>query len=306
MNEHAARSTTALRPKWVPGHLFPFQSHWLEIDGCRVHYVDEGTGPVMLFLHGNPTWSFLYREIVKALRPGFRCIALDYPGFGLSRAREGYGYTPAEHSAVVQSFVSALELQDVTLMVQDWGGPIGLGAASRDPQRFRGLIIANTIAWPINGKLRFEWFSKLMGGRLGGFLIRNFNTFVNVLIPAGVKRNRLPREVMAAYRAPFPTPSSREPTHIFPRELLASRDYLAEVERGLASLRHLPTLILWGDRDLAYRASERARFEELFPNHHTVILEGAGHFLQEDSPDEIFEAISEWWPREMLKTKLRG
>ncbi len=198
MNERALESTSTRAPSWVPGHLFPFQSRRLEVDGCRVHYVDEGTGSVLLFLHGNPTWSFLYREIVKGLRARFRCIALDYPGFGLSTARDGYGYTPAEHAAVVQSFISALELDDVTLMVQDWGGPIGLGVASRISDRFRALISANTIAWPMNGERHFEWFSKLMGGPLGGFFIRNFNAFVNVFIPAGVKRHKVPREVMAA------------------------------------------------------------------------------------------------------------
>ena len=156
-------------PAWLDTSLFPFRSRFLEVDGCRVHYVDEGDGPPLLLLHGNPTWSFLYRDIVRGLRGRFRCIALDYPGFGLSAAREGYEFTPAEHADVVEQFLLALDLSDVTIMVQDWGGPIGLGLASRHPGRFRALVIGNTWAWPVNGEPTFERFSRLMGGPVGAF-----------------------------------------------------------------------------------------------------------------------------------------
>ncbi|MGH7857810.1 MAG: alpha/beta fold hydrolase, partial [Candidatus Binatia bacterium] len=140
---------TEERPEWLDPHVYPFTSREIEIEGCRVHYVDEGNGPVFLMLHGNPTWSFLYREIIKGLRDHFRCIALDYPGFGLSTARPGYGFTPEEHSRVVEQFVTSLDLREVTLMVQDWGGPIGFGAAIREPERFSGFVLGNTWAWPM-------------------------------------------------------------------------------------------------------------------------------------------------------------
>jgi haloalkane dehalogenase len=284
----------AARFTWLNERLFPFRSHFLELDGCRVHYIDEGEGLPLLLLHGNPTWSFLYRDIVKGLRGHFRCIALDYPGFGLSAASRNYGFTPSEHARIVERFLLTLDLSGVTLMVQDWGGPIGLGVASRHPERFRALVIGNTWAWPVNGELHFEFFSRLMGGPVGRFLIRNFNAFVNVLIPAGVRRHKLSKEVMAAYRGPFSERSSREPTHIFPREILCSRDYLAEVEEGLEQLRDLPVLILWGDRDPAFRDVERTRFEEIFSEHHTVVLRGAGHYIQEDAASEISAAIICW------------
>ncbi|MCA1718017.1 MAG: alpha/beta fold hydrolase [Actinobacteria bacterium] len=283
------------RPSWLDGRLFPFRSRFLELDGCRVHYVDEGEGAPLLLLHGNPTWSFLYRDIIGGLRDRFRCVALDYPGFGLSSAREGYGFTPAEHARIVERFLLALDLSDTTLMVQDWGGPIGLGVASRHPGRFRALVVGNTWAWPVNGNPRFELFSRLVGGPPGGFLIRNFNAFVNLLVPAGVRRGRLPKEVMAAYRGPFSRRSSREPTYVFPREILGSSDYLAGVERELESLAKLPVLIVWGDRDPAFREAERSRFEQAFPEHRTAILRGAGHFIQEDAADEIVAEIASWW-----------
>ena len=179
-------------------------------------------------------------------------------------------------------------------MVQDWGGPFGLGVASQLSERFRALVIGNTWAWPVNGDRHFEWFSKLLGGPLGGFASRNFNAIVNLFIPAGVKRRKLPKEVMAAYRGPFAKRASRDPTHIFAREILRSYDYLAAVERGMDRLKDLPALILWGDRDPAFREVERGRFERAFPRHRTVVLGGAGHFIQEDAADEIVEAITRW------------
>jgi haloalkane dehalogenase len=268
--------------------------HTVEVDGARVYYVDDGAGPTMLLLHGNPTSSFLYRHVIAGLRDRFRCVALDYPGFGRSVAPPGYGFTPREHSRVVERFVDLLGLRDLTLFVQDWGGPIGLGFAGRRPELVRRIVAGNTWAWPVNGDLHFEYFSRLMGGPVGRFFILRYNAFVNLLIPAGVKRKKLSPEVMAAYRAPFPTPDSRWPTAILPREILASRDYLAEVEAGLAALRDRPLLVLWGTKDIAFRARERERLERCFPEHRTVILQGAGHFVQEDAPEEIVAAVGKW------------
>jgi haloalkane dehalogenase len=146
----------------------------------------------------------------------------------------------------------------------------------------------------VNGVPHFERFSKLMGGAMGGFFIRRFNAFVNLLIPAGIKRHKVAHEVMEAYRAPFRA-TSPEPTHILPGEILRSRSFLEEVEGALPRLVDRPALILWGDKDIAFRPMERARFEQLFPNHQSPTLKGAGHFIQEDAPDEIISAITSWW-----------
>jgi len=290
-----ARDSAQDVPSWFPRELFPFQSRFLDLDGHRLHYVDEGSGPALLLLHGNPTWSFLYRDLIALLRPRFRCIALDYPGFGLSRAASGYDYLPASHARVVDGFVGALGLAGFSVMVQDWGGPIGLWVASQHAADVRGLVIGNTWAWPIDGDPHFERFSKMMGGAVGRFAIRYVNAFVNVMIPMGVKRKKLSPQVMAAYRNPFPTPDSRLPTSVFPREIRGSSAFLAEVQSGLAALTNTPALILWGDRDIAFRPKERERFESAFPRHRTVLLPGAGHYIQEDAPEEIAAAISGWW-----------
>src|SRR5947208_3501095 len=184
------RQTTGARPEWVPETLYPFEDRYAEIGGGRVHYVDEGSGPPLLLLHGNPTWSFLYRDVIKGLRDGFRCIAPDYPGFGLSRPAPGYGYTPAEHADVLERLVLELDLKDVTMMVQDWGGPIGFSVATRHPDRFAGFVIGNTWAWPKADPFT-RLFSLVLGGPIGGYLILRRNLFVEKAIPGGVNRRKL-------------------------------------------------------------------------------------------------------------------
>lgn len=281
------------RPGWVPTDLYPFASHYEEINGSRVHYVDEGAGPPLILLHGNPTWSFLYRNLILSLRDQYRCIAFDYPGFGLSEAAPGYGYTPAEHAEVLEDLVLRLDLRDATLMVQDWGGPVGFAVATRHPDRFSAFVIGNTWAWPKSDP-GTQVFSRLLGGPIGGWLILQRNFFVERIIPAGVRRTKLPAAVMDAYRGPFPTPQSRRPVHVFPREILASRTFLADIEGKLCVLSDRPALVVWGTKDFAFRAVERRRWEQVFPRHRTVLLDGAGHYIQEDAAQDIVAAIRDW------------
>jgi haloalkane dehalogenase len=281
------------RPAWVDDELFPFESRFIAIDGHTVHYVDEGSGPTLLFLHGNPTWSFEYREVIRALREQFRCIALDYPGFGLSSARPGYRYLPEEHTQVVTAFVDAMGLTGVTLAAQDWGGPIGLAVVEQRPAVFEGLVLANTWAWPISD-LHIQALSHLLGGPLGRLLIRRFNLFVNAMIPVGHRLRKPTAAEMAHYRKALATPDRRDASAVFPGRITASRAFLADVEAGLGDLASLPTLIVWGDADFAFRAKDRQRWEQVFADHHTVIVEGAGHFVQSDAPEQFAAAIRNW------------
>jgi len=284
-------------PAWLDPALYPFAHHWLELAGNQVHFVDEGAGPPLLLLHGTPTWSFVYRELIAALRGTYRCIAPDYPGFGLSVPRPHYRARPEDHAVVIEQLVQALDLREMTLMVHDWGGPLGLGIAARHPDRFRAFIIGDTVARPIDGDPALDVFSRVMGGPLGWFLIRYGNAFVELLLPLGVRRTKLTRSVREHYRRPFHGPrSARLPTWVLPRALRHSRAYLAQVEAALPRLADKPALLVWGQRDPAFRATQRQRFEALFPNHRTVILEGAGHYIQEDAPAEIVRAIDSWLP----------
>jgi haloalkane dehalogenase len=278
----------------VSDELFPFESHFLDLGGHRVHYVDEGAGPTLLLLHGNPTWSFVYREVIERLRGEFRCIALDHPGFGLSDAAAGYEYLPEQHAAVASAFIERLDLSGVTLVVHDWGGPIGLSAAARSPHRFDGLVLANTWGWPVDGDRHFELFSHTMGGVLGRELIRRFNLFVNVMIPAGHRRRRPSAAEMGHYRAALSTRQRRHASAVLPQAITRSRAFLADVQHNLAALAHLPALILWADGDIAVRDRERHRWETTLPNSTTVTLHRAGHYVQSDAPQEFAEAVRGW------------
>ncbi|MDR3661210.1 MAG: alpha/beta fold hydrolase [Mycobacterium sp.] len=281
------------RPAWVDDELFPFECRFLTIDGHRVHYIDEGSGPTLLFLHGNPTWSFDYRDVITSLRQDFRCIAVDYPGFGLSTAAPRYRYLPTDHTQVIGAFVESLALTEVTLVAHDWGGPIGLATVQQHRQAFDRLVLTNTWAWPVADPL-VQVMSHVMGSPIGRLLIRQLNVFVNVMIPVGHRLTKPTNKEMAHYQQALDSPARREASAVFPREITASRVFLAEVEQGLVDIAALPTLIIWGDADFAFGNKELRRWQQTFTDHRTVIIKGAGHFVPSDAPEQFAEAIRDW------------
>lgn len=277
----------------------PFQSYYIDLEsGARIHYLDEGEGPVLLLLHGNPTWSYLYRHIIAALKDDFRLIAPDYPGFGLSTPPQRYRFTAREHADSMIDLVEALDLTEVTIMVQDWGGPIGFAAAEAMSERTSGFIIGNTWAWPLE-RIGHKIFSTLMGGWVGQFGAWCCNAVVRFFMSQGVV-NQLSAADLEMYLAPFADPDSRSPTHIFPAQLWDADEFLGDVYEGLDDLSGLPVLITWGMDDFAFKEPERVRFEQIFTRHQTVLLEGAGHFIQEDAPVEIASAIRNWHPAQVM------
>lgn len=283
------------RPAWVDDELFPFESRFVELDGNVVHYVDEGAGPILLMLHSSPVWSFVYRDVIAALRGQFRCIALDFPGFGLSAGAPGYRYLARDHAELLVSFLDRLDLSQVTLVGHGWGGPLGLHAAQRRPDRFERLVLANTWAWPLNGDLASEAFSRGVGNPVGRALIKRFNLLVNHFIPMAHKRRKPDDAEMAHYRETMPTPERRRPCAALPAELVGARQFFTDLAANLGALQKLPTLIVWADADPIFTDKYRRRWESIFPNHTTTVLHGAGHFLQSDAPAEFSAAIETWW-----------
>ncbi len=285
--------TVADRPVWVDDELYPFESRFLDIDGHHIHHIDEGSGPTLLFLHGNPTWSFDYSQVISSLRNEFRCVAVDYPGFGLSHAAPGYRYLPAEHALVVSRFVDALELSEVTLVAHDWGGPIGLAAVQKRPDVFNRLVLTNTWAWPVSDPM-IQVMSLAMGSPLGRLAIRQLNLFVNLMIPVGHRLTKPTAAQMAHYKHALDSPARREGSAVFPREITSSRTFLAEVAAGLPDIAALPTLIIWGDADFAFGDNELRRWQQTFAHPRTVVVEGAGHYVPSDAPEQFAEAIRDW------------
>lgn len=271
--------------------LYPFTSRWFDSSAGRVHYVDEGVGPVLVFCHGSPTWSFIYRRIVAGLRDRFRCIAMDHLGFGLSERPEGFGYTISEHTAILGELVDRLRLDDFVVMGQDWGGPIGLGAAVARADRVRGTIVANTAFWPIEQRAN-RAFSAVLSSRFMQKRILDDNLLVERLLLGG-SGPALTAGEAEHYRAVHPTRDARRGLAVMPREIRAAEPLLEEVSRSVPrELGDKPSLALWGMRDRAFRPRHcLPRVRESFHDLVVVELPDAGHFIQEEEPDQIVDAI---------------
>jgi haloalkane dehalogenase len=272
--------------------LYPFRSRWLESSVGNVHFIDEGEGPPLLFLHGNPTWSFLYRGVVMRLRRGFRCVAIDYPGFGLSDHPPAYGYTPQEHAQVVGELVRHLDLKGMTVVGQDWGGPIGMRVALDHVDRLRALAMSNTWYWPADG-WQLRAFSRAMSSRLMQSLIVNRNVLVERIVPSSVKAD-LADEVLRHYREPFPTPSSRAGVAVLSGQITRASFWLGEIAYAVPRLlRDKPLLLPWGVRDVAFAPRLMDRFRADFRDV-TVRRIDAHHYVPEDAPAEMADAIGEF------------
>lgn len=269
---------------------YPYRSRFVTVLGARLHHIDEGEGPSVLMLHGNPTWGFVYRRLIEGLRGDFRCLAPDLAGFGLSEAPAGFSFEPEEHARLVAALMDALDLRDVTLIGHDWGGPIGLGAAALAPGRVSRLCLGNSWAWPVNGDFHFEWFSRLMGGPLGRLAAHRYAVFVNLLMPLSMKRRKLDEDEMAAFRAPFRDRGRRSPMAVFPAAITGSGPWLAEIERFVRTFRG-PACLVWPENDFAFRAKELARWQALLPQARTVPISRCGHYLWLDAPADCLAAV---------------
>ncbi|MEU1866521.1 haloalkane dehalogenase [Streptomyces gardneri] len=276
--------------------LYPFASRWFDSSAGRVHYIDEGSGPPIVFCHGSPTWSFLYRHIVKGLRDRYRCIAVDHLGFGLSERPAGFGYTVSEHTAVMGELIDHLRLDGFVLMGQDWGGPIGLGAATARADRVRGIVLGNTAFWPIE-PLANRAFSAIMSSRPMQRRILEQNFLVEKFL-LGRTGPALTAAEADHYRMAQPTKEARHGLAVMPGEIRAVRPLLEELAQEVpALLGDKPTLAVWGMRDMVFRPKAcipriRSSFTELS----VVELRQARHFVQEDAPDRIVDAITEQFP----------
>jgi len=222
-------------------------------------------------------------------------LSAGTPGSGLFTAPEGYTFTAAEHSIAVAEFVKRLQLQDITILVQDWGDPIGFDFAIHHTEIVRAFIIGNTWAWPLERRGQ-KIFSAIMGGPAGWLMAWAFNGVTRFFMWRGVQ-TPLSKDELAMYLAPFEAVDSRAPTYIFPRQLTDAKPFLTDIYQNLNSLSELPVLIVWGQEDFAFQEPERMRFERLFTNHETILLKNAGHFIQEDAPAEISIAIRKWYAR---------
>ena len=272
--------------------LYPFEPRWFDCDAGQMHYIDEGSGPPIVFCHGNPTWSFLYRTIVRRLRDRFRCVAVDYLGFGLSERPEAYGYTIEEHARCVGALVDHLQLDGFLTMGQDWGGPVSMAVATARAGRVRGVILGNTWFWPAD-QPGMKLFSRVMSTPWMQRQILEKNFFVERIMPQAMAHH-LTQGEMDHYRKVQPSPEARRGVAEMPRQILAARPLLQRLANGVpALLGSKPALLVWGMKDFAFRpAGFLPRMKATFLDNLTVELPHARHYIQEDAPEEIAQAIS--------------
>ncbi len=281
------------RPAWLDPALYPFAAHTLNVGPGRLHYLDEGAGKPVVMVHGTPSWSFLYRHLVRALSSEYRCVAPDNLGFGLSDQPAGFAYTPAAHAENLETFINTLGLKDIVLVVHDFGGPIGLSYALKHPENVRALVVMNTWLWH-NRPL--ERAGKLLANPVGKFLYKQLNFEALLLRLVFADKTVLTKKLLRHYLGPFPTPASREPLFALVNTLEASNAWFDALWAERAAVADKPALLVWGVKDKLVPVSFLARWQELFTNAETRELD-AGHFVQEEAGERVGQAVKEFLKR---------
>lgn len=272
---------------------YPFLSHWRPLTTGRIHYLDEGTsepgGATLLFVHGNPTWSFHWRRLVRDLRNDFRCVAVDHLGCGLSDLAPR-PLTLADRIEHLVEFVEGQDLKQITLVAQDWGGAIGLGALQRLPDRFRAIALFNTGAYvPRSIPLRIRVCRWPVVGRLA---VQGAGLFSRAALRMTLARTeRLPPHVRDGYLAPYATWSRRAAVYQFVCDIPSSPRHptwrtLEALENGLTRLADLPIMLVWGEKDWCFTPACLERFVDVWPRADVHRLADAGHWIVEDAPDD--------------------
>ncbi len=279
----------------VPRSLYPFDGQSFDRNGLRYHYLDEGHGPPVVMLHGNPTWSFYYRNLVQDLREDHRVLVPDHIGCGYSDkpSDDLYDYTLSERISDLEAFLDSLGLeQPVTLIAHDWGGMIAMGWAVRHPDRVARIVLMNTAAFHLPDDMKMPpALSFVRNTRLATFMVRHFNLFSFGATWLAAAR-RLPKAVRAAYRAPYDTPDNRIATLRFVQDIPlkpgdAAYDAVSGIERGLSLFEKTPVLLFWGEKDFVFKPAVLDLFERIWPHAESHRFPGAGHYVLEDAAEEI-------------------
>lgn len=280
--------------------LYPFSSHTLQLEKLRYHYLDEGAGnEPLLMLHGNPSWSFYYRNLILGLKDSYRCVVPDHMGMGKSDKPQDYPYTLSQHIDNLEKLVDHLKLDNITLVIHDWGGAIGMGFAVRHPELVKRLVIFNTAAFlsrkiPLSLRLcRLPVF--------GAVAIRGFNAFARCATHwACKKQDRMMEEVRAGYLEPYNNFANRVATLRFVQDIPMSPDspsypVVQHIEENLKLFRDHPVKIIWGAHDFVFNDHFLNRWKEIYPQAEVHRLEDAGHYVVEDAHEIILPMLNEFF-----------
>lgn len=278
--------------------LYPFDSHYLDLDGHRYHYLDEGEGPVLLMLHGNPTWSFYYRDLIKAFRGTHRVIVPDHMGCGFSDKPQDYSYRLATHIANLERLLDHLEIERYDLVCHDWGGPIGFGVSEKRPDDVGKLVIFNTTSLVTSHYPKRILICKVPV--LGTVAIRGLNFFVKEAVrKASVNRARMTPEVAAGYLKPYDSWANRIANQRFVQDIPLSPSHPSwstakQVEENIHLFDGKPMLICWGKQDFCFDDYFLDNWKEEFPSAEVHEFADAGHFVVEDAAEAIIPLMRDF------------
>ncbi|MEC7986134.1 MAG: alpha/beta fold hydrolase [Myxococcota bacterium] len=272
--------------------LYPWTGKYLDVDGGRMHYLDEGEGPVILALHGNPTWSFYWRALIEAF-PNHRVVIPDHIGCGLSDKPQDWGYLLKQHVGNVRRLIEHLDLRDIRLVVHDWGGAIGMGAAVAEPDRFSHFVVTNTAAFRSQ-----EIPLSIASCRIPGFgpvMVRGGNAFAKVATWRATSKG-LSNDVKKGLLFPYDSWENRIATLRFVEDIPLKASHpsyqqLKETEEGLVQLRAKPMLILWGEQDFCFTPHFRKEWEERCPDALVHAWDDVGHYVMEDATERVTDAM---------------
>ncbi len=285
---------------WIDSSLYPFESRFIQLEAGNMHYIDEGIGEIILFVHGTPTWSFLYRDIVRKLAVNYRCIAIDHLGFGLSDKPETFSGKPQEHAKNLSEFIIKLNLQDVTLVVHDFGGPIGLATGISHHERVKRIVLMNTWLWATKDDPEAQKIDKIINNRIGKFLYLYMNFSPRVLLKKGfAHKKHLSKTAHRHYIKPFPDKNARKPLLNIAKALVGASDWYEMQWQQLYKLEDKPWLIMWGMQDAFITPKFLDKWKTRLP--HAEIREYAcGHFVQEEKTNESASEIYTFMKKKYL------
>jgi len=287
-----------------PKKLYPFESHWLDIAGVKLHYLDEGPrdAPIVLMVHGNPTWSFYYRNLVLALRDRYRCIVPDHIGCGLSDKPPDarYAYTLAQRISDLAALMDHIQPKTpVNLIVHDWGGMIGFGWAVEHPDQIASMVIANTAAFPLPAEKKLPaalWLVR--DTKLGALLVQGMNAFSGIAARVAFKKP-VSAEVRRAYTGPYDSWDNRIATLRFVQDIPlkagdAGYDIVQATESGLHHFSDRPCLLAWGEKDFVFDRHFLNKWKQIFPHASVLSYPDCGHYIFEDAGQPLAQAISDF------------
>lgn len=275
--------------------LYPFKNRRILIDGNDIHYIDEGKGELILFCHPPVASSFMYRHMITQLSKNFRCIALDFPGFGLSVAASDYVPSIQSQAAILESFIKDLGIYEIYFVMQEVGGHAGISVFMKNPKWLKGIILTDTIIFPVSQYPKIATMLKIVNGSVFNFFNSNFNFLINRLTSSGIKRRKMTNLEKETYKAMFDTKQIRRTSTAMLYQLYQEEKFLSSVQKAFeTTFNLLPTLLIYGEEDSLAKLGVPERISGMMRNSQTHFISGEGHFPHEGAPEEMSLLIGEW------------